>query len=44
VALNAPRLDGALTQAVRDAGLERGDLLDKIEKLLRERKVRLTLR
>jgi len=34
VALNAPRLDGALAQAVRDAGFERGDLLDKIEKIV----------
>ena len=44
VALNDPRLDGALAQAVRDAGLEGSALLDKIEKLLRERKVTLTLR
>jgi HEAT repeat protein len=43
VALNDPRLDDALTQAVRDAGLEESDLLNHIEKLLRERKVRLTL-
>jgi HEAT repeat protein len=43
VALHDPRLDGALGQAVRDAGLEGSDLLHKIEKLLRERKVRLTL-
>ncbi len=42
VALNDPRLDGALAQAVRDAGLEESDLLNHIEKLLRERKVRLT--
>ena len=41
VALNDPRLDGALNQAVRDAGLEGSDLLAKIDKLLRERKVRL---
>ncbi len=41
--LNDPRLDGALAQAVRDARLEGGNLLGKIEKLLRERKVRLTL-
>jgi len=34
--LNDSGLDGALTQAVRDAGLERGDLLDKIEKLSRD--------
>jgi hypothetical protein len=44
VALNDPRLDGALAQAARDARLERGTLLlGKIEQLLRERKVRLTL-
>jgi len=41
--LNDPRLNGALAQAVRDARLEGGNLLGKIEKLLRERKVRLTL-
>ena len=41
--LNDPRLDGALALAVRDARLEGGNLLAKIEKLLRERKVRLTL-
>ena len=44
LALKDQRLDGALAQAVRDAGLEGGDLLDKIEKLLRGRKVRLALR
>ena len=43
VALNDPRLDRALAKAVRDAGLEGSDLLDKTEKLLRQRKVRLTL-
>jgi HEAT repeat protein len=43
VTLNDARLDGALSQAVRDAGLEEGDLLNKIEKLLRERKIKLTL-
>ena len=41
--LDDPRLDGALVQAVRDAGLEGSDLLEKIEKLLRSRKVKLTL-
>jgi hypothetical protein len=41
VALNDPRLDGALAQAVRDAGLEESDLLSHIEQLLRERKVKL---
>jgi len=40
--LNDPRLDAALAQAVPDAGLEGTDLLDKIERLLRQRKVRLT--
>jgi len=43
VTLNDARLDGALSQAVRDAGLEEGDLLNKIEKLLRERKIKLAL-
>jgi len=43
LALNDARLDGALAQSVRDARLEGTDLLGKIEKLLRERKVRLTL-
>jgi HEAT repeat protein len=45
VMLKDPRLDGALSRAVRDAGLETagGELLNKIEKLLRERKVRLAL-
>jgi HEAT repeat protein len=43
VTLNDARLDGALSQAVRDGGLEEGDLLNKIEKLLQERKIKLTL-
>ena len=43
VTLNDARLDRGISQAVRDAGLEGGDLLNKIEKLLRERKVTLTL-
>jgi len=43
LALNDSRLDGALAQAVRDGRLEGGNLLGKIENLLRERKVRLTL-
>ncbi|MBZ5536609.1 MAG: HEAT repeat domain-containing protein [Acidobacteriia bacterium] len=43
VALDDRRLDGALARAVRDAGLEGSSLLLKIEKLLRERKVKLTL-
>jgi HEAT repeat protein len=43
VTLKDARLDGALSQAVRDAGLEEGDLLNKIEKLLRDRKIKLTL-
>ena len=41
VALNDPRLEAALIQAVRDAGLEGSDLLNRIEKLLRQRKVRV---
>lgn len=43
LALNDPRLDGALALAVRDAGLESSALLNKIEEQLRKRKVRLTL-
>jgi hypothetical protein len=43
VALNDPRLDGALALAVRDAGLEKSDLLNKIEEQLCKRKVTLTL-
>jgi HEAT repeat protein len=42
LALNDSRLNGALVQAVCDARLEGGNLLGKIEKLLRERKVRIT--
>jgi HEAT repeat protein len=41
--LNDPRLDRALAQAVRDARIEGGNLLSKVEGSLRERKVRLTL-
>ncbi len=44
VALRDSRLDGAMASAVRDAGLEGTELLDQIEKLLRDRKVKLTLR
>jgi len=33
----------ALTVAVRDVGLERSDILNKIEEQLCKRKVRLTL-
>lgn len=40
-ALNDPRLDRALVLAASDANLERTDLLARIERLLRERKVRL---
>jgi HEAT repeat protein len=40
-ALNDPRLDGALITAVADGNLERTDLLAQVERLLRERKVRL---
>lgn len=43
LALNDPRLDGALARAVRDAGLESSELLNKIEEQLCKRKVRLTL-
>jgi len=41
LALNDPRLDGALTVAVRDVGLERSDILNKIEEQLCKRKVTL---
>ncbi len=43
LALNDSRLDRALAQAAHDAGLEGSDLLYKIEKSLRDRKVKLTL-
>lgn len=43
LALNDPRLDGTLALAVRDAGLEKSDLLNKIEEQLCKRKVALTL-
>jgi len=43
LASNDPRLDGALALAVRDAGLESSDLLNKIEELLCKRRVRLSL-
>ncbi len=43
VALKDQRLDNALALAARDAGLEGSDLLDKIEKLLRGHKVKLSL-
>jgi HEAT repeat protein len=43
LALNDRRLDGALALAVRDAGLENSELLDKIEEQLCKRSVRLTL-
>ncbi len=43
LALNDARLDGALAKSVRDAGLEGTDLLYKIEKALRDRKVKLSL-
>lgn len=41
LALKDPRLDRALLTAVGDANLERTDLLTQIERLLRERKVKL---
>ena len=40
-ALKDPRLDRALLTAVGDANLERTDLLAQVERLLRERKIRL---
>jgi hypothetical protein len=43
LALKDPRLDGALMLAVRDAGLESSDLLNKIEEQVRILKVKLTL-
>ena len=39
VALNDPRLASALQAAVLDAGLERSELLRRIESLLAERKI-----
>jgi hypothetical protein len=42
ITLNDTRLDRALAQAERDAGLEESELLLRIEKLLRERKIKLT--
>ena len=42
LALDDSHLDSALAQAARDAGLEGSDLLYKIEKSLRDRKIRLT--
>jgi len=45
VKLNDPRLNLALSLAVRDAGLENteGDLLNRIETFIRDRKIKLTL-
>ncbi len=43
LALNDPRLNGALALAVRDAGLESSELLNKIEEQLSKRNVKLTL-
>jgi len=43
VALNDRRLDGALALAVRDAGLENSELLNKIEEQLCKRSTKLTL-
>jgi HEAT repeat protein len=44
LALNDPRLDLALSHAVRDGGLENqdSDLLNKIQKLIGDRKIKLT--
>jgi hypothetical protein len=41
--LNDPRLERALAQAVNDGGLEGGELLNRVEKLMRERKIKLNL-
>ncbi len=41
LALKDPRLDRALLAAVGEASLERTDLLSQVERLLRERKIRL---
>ncbi len=41
VVLKDPRLNGALLTAVGDANLERTDLLAQVERLLRERKIKL---
>jgi HEAT repeat protein len=43
LALNDRRLDGALAVAVRDAGLESSELLNKIEEQLCKRSVKLAL-
>jgi len=43
LALNDRRVDEALALAVRDAGLENSELLNKIEEQLCKRRVRLTL-
>ena len=43
LALNDRRLDSALALAVRDAGLEKSELLTKIQEQLCKRSVRLTL-
>ena len=41
LALKDPRLDRALLNAAGDANLERSDLLTQVERLLRERKIKL---
>lgn len=41
LALKDPRVNRVLAAAVRDAGLEGSSLLDRIERLLRQRKVKL---
>jgi len=41
VTMKDPRLDRVLASTVRDSGLEGSGLLDRVEKLLRERKVQL---
>jgi HEAT repeat protein len=44
VALNDPRLDHALAAAVTDAGLERTELMARIEQTIKERKKPLAIR
>ena len=41
LALKDGRLDDALAKVVREAKLENSDLLQRVEKLMRERKVKL---
>ena len=41
LALNDERLNAALAKVVRDSKIEGSDLMQRVEKLLRERKVKL---